>query len=72
MSDADVRAAVKEKYGEAALRVKTRGNPCCGSNANVCADPITSNLYDDAQASQVPEEALIASLGCGIRRLWRI
>jgi SAM-dependent methyltransferase len=30
-----------------------------------CCDPITSNLYDSSQASQVPEEALLASLGCG-------
>ena len=28
-------------------------------------DPITSNLYDDLQAGQIPEEALLASLGCG-------
>ncbi len=30
-----------------------------------CGDPITSNLYDAGQASQIPEEALLASLGCG-------
>lgn len=29
-------------------------------------DPITSNLYDAAQAGQVPDKALLASLGCGI------
>lgn len=28
-------------------------------------DPITSNLYDASQGQQVPEEALLASLGCG-------
>ena len=28
-------------------------------------DPITSNLYDELQAGQIPEEALLASLGCG-------
>jgi arsenite methyltransferase len=28
-------------------------------------DPITSNLYDSSQAGQVPEEAMLASLGCG-------
>ena len=28
-------------------------------------DPITSNLYDEAQAGQIPAAALKASLGCG-------
>jgi arsenite methyltransferase len=66
MSNADIKAAVKEKYGEAALRVKSGGSSCCGStSSNACADPITSNLYDGAQTEQVPEEALLASLGCG-------
>ena len=66
MSNADIKAAVKEKYGEAALRVKSGSSSCCGSTSSIaCADPITSNLYDSAQAGQVPEEALLASLGCG-------
>lgn len=66
MSNADIKAAVKEKYGEAALRVKSGGSSCCGSTSgSACADPITSNLYDGAQTAQIPEEALLASLGCG-------
>jgi len=66
MIDADVKSIVKEKYSEAALRVTTGGSSCCGSTAKSgCNDPITSNLYADAQAKDVPEEALLASLGCG-------
>jgi arsenite methyltransferase len=66
MSSTDIKTVVKEKYGEAALRVKSGGSSCCGSTAsNGCADPITSNLYDGAQTAQLPEEALLASLGCG-------
>jgi arsenite methyltransferase len=66
MSSTDIKAVVKEKYGEAALRVKTGGSSCCGATASTgCADPITSNLYDSTQAGQIPEEALLASLGCG-------
>jgi SAM-dependent methyltransferase len=64
----DIKAAVKEKYGQAALRVHSGGSACCGatpSSASGCADPITSNLYDASQAGQIPEEALLASLGCG-------
>src|SRR5207237_9575156 len=42
------------------------GSSCCGSTASTgCCDPITTNLYDAAQAGQIPEEALLASLGCG-------
>jgi len=65
MSSPDIKTMVKEKYGEAALRVKGGGS-CCGAPASSgCGDPITSNLYDSAQAEQVPEEALLASMGCG-------
>ena len=67
MSTTDVRDIVKEKYGEAALRVTTGGSSCCGASAAVdgCCDPITSNLYDAAQAGALPEDAVLASLGCG-------
>jgi arsenite methyltransferase len=62
----DIKEVVKQKYGEAALRVKTGGSSCCGATANTgCCDPITTNLYDASQAGQIPEEALLASLGCG-------
>jgi len=67
MSSTDIRDVVKEKYGQAALRVKTGGSGCCGAAAanGLSCDPITSNLYDSSQAGQVPEEAMLASLGCG-------
>ena len=62
----DIKEVVKQKYGEAALRAKTGGSSCCGATAGTgCADPITSNLYDAAQIGQIPEEAVLASLGCG-------
>src|ERR1700727_1435137 len=66
MSTADIKDVVKEKYGQAALRVKTGGSSCCGATTSSgCCDPITSNLYDSTQAQQIPEEAMLASLGCG-------
>jgi SAM-dependent methyltransferase len=66
MSSPDIKTAVKAKYGEAALRVKGGASPCCENSINSgCGDPITSSLYDSPQAEQVPEEALLASLGCG-------
>ncbi len=63
----DIKEVVKEKYGQAALRVHSGGSSCCGASTALdgCCDPITTNLYDPAQASQIPEDALKASLGCG-------
>jgi arsenite methyltransferase len=62
----DIKEVVKQKYGEAALRVKSGGSSCCGaSSGGGCGDRITSNLYDALEATQIPEEALLASLGCG-------
>jgi arsenite methyltransferase len=66
-ADINIKEIVKEKYGKAALRVKSGGSSCCGATASTgCGcDPITANLYDASQAGQIPEEALLASLGCG-------
>jgi SAM-dependent methyltransferase len=63
----DVKQLVQEKYGEAARRVGTGGSACCGTSpaSDGCCDPITSNLYDASQVSSIPEEAALASLGCG-------
>ncbi len=67
MSTTNIKDVVKEKYGQAALRVKSGGSSCCGATAasDSCCDPITTNLYDLSQTRQIPEEALLASLGCG-------
>jgi arsenite methyltransferase len=67
MSTTDIKEVVKEKYGQAALRVKTGGSSCCGaapSGIGQC-DPITSNLYGASETSGIPEDAVLASLGCG-------
>jgi len=63
----EIKEIVKEKYGQAALRVSTGGSSCCGASAATegCGDPITSNLYDAAQKGELPETAVLASLGCG-------
>jgi arsenite methyltransferase len=62
----DIKEVVKEKYGQAAQRVTSGGSSCCGSApGNGCSDPITANLYDALQSAEIPEEALLASLGCG-------
>lgn len=70
----DIKEAVKEKYGETARRVRAgEGVPadcctstgCCTGVAAASCDPITGNLYDEAQKSGLPEKAVQASLGCG-------
>ena len=63
----DVKDVVREKYAQAAQRVRSgQGNGCCGSRSALdCCDPITSNLYDVTEAGELPAAALQASLGCG-------
>jgi arsenite methyltransferase len=67
MEHASVKEVVKQKYGEAALRVHNGGSSCCGATAAsaLACDPITSNLYDKVQQGEVPDAAVLASLGCG-------
>ncbi|MFO0575336.1 MAG: arsenite methyltransferase [Polyangia bacterium] len=66
----DVRAIVREKYGEAA-RAVSRGKTgsCCGPSSSACGpsakDAITRDLYSDQEAAELPESAVLASLGCG-------
>jgi arsenite methyltransferase len=64
----DIKEIVKEKYGQAALRVVNRKSSCCcGSSPSPigAVDPITANLYDEKQTCGLPTEAVLASLGCG-------
>ena len=63
----DVQQAVRDKYGAIATSVaKASANPgCCGPTACGCGDPITSNLYSDEETTDLPADAVTASLGCG-------
>jgi arsenite methyltransferase len=70
--DLTLKSNVKEKYGQAALRVSEGATAAsCGGSSTCCGatteawDPITSNLYDEKQKAGIPPEALLASLGCG-------
>jgi arsenite methyltransferase len=67
MNTNDVREFVKDKYAEAARRVAKGGSGCCGGAADAVTgcDPITAGIYEAGQASEVPETAVRASLGCG-------
>src|SRR5437016_12619675 len=74
MEPDDVREIVRQKYGAAALTVlQGEGAACCGgkigtgkTTESCCGDdPITGGHYDESEAGQIPEAALLASLGCG-------
>ena len=66
MSEKTIQEAVKERYGAAARRVSGGKTACCGGGAELSGcDPITRNLYNDAEKSGLPADAVAASLGCG-------
>src|SRR5712664_2035245 len=66
MSEPNIQEAVKQKYGEAAKRAAGGGTASCGGGAELnCCDPITKDLYNDAEKAALPEKAVAASLGCG-------
>ena len=66
MSAANIQDAVKQKYGEAAKRAASGGTACCGGGGDLSGcDPITKNLYDEAEQAELPAKAVAASLGCG-------
>ena len=77
MAEESIKEIVKEKYGKAALRVaggdrgscgdpSSGGSSCCGTaSSRGQDDPITSKLYETAETSGLPQEAVLASLGCG-------
>src|SRR4051812_36543573 len=63
----DIQQAVREKYGTIATSVTkaSTNTGCCGPTACGGGDPITSNLYSDAETGDLPANAVAASLGCG-------
>jgi arsenite methyltransferase len=66
MGEPDILESVKQKYSQAAKQVRQGGTACCGGAAELTGcDPITKDLYDEAQKSALPAEAIAASLGCG-------
>ena len=63
MSDTNIQEVVKQKYGEAAKQVTAGGTACCGGGGELSGcDPITKNLYDEAQKAGLPAAAVAASL----------
>ena len=65
MNSNEIREAVKEKYGQAAIKAATGAAACCDTSCCGGTDEITTSLYTIGEAGSVPEEAMLASLGCG-------
>jgi SAM-dependent methyltransferase len=61
----DTKTLVQEKYGAAARQVRESGSVACGDPGLRCCDPVTANLYNEAEKSGLPASAVQASLGCG-------
>jgi arsenite methyltransferase len=78
----DIRETVRRKYAGAAeaaargefnpARAPEPGSGCCGSGESHCCSPADetgvfgSALYDEARGEELPNEAVKASLGCGV------
>lgn len=62
-----LRETVREKYAERAQRVAEASSCGCGSGCcrTESLDPVTSNLYTDAEVESLPDAAVAVSLGCG-------
>jgi arsenite methyltransferase len=67
----DIREEVRERYAEAATKVLATGQPaedssCCGDGCGCSAEAsLGSVLYAGDQTSELPDAAVLASLGCG-------
>jgi SAM-dependent methyltransferase len=60
-----VQETVQAKYGAAARQVSQTSTAACCNSAFTCCDPITGNLYNEAEKGALPAKAVQASLGCG-------
>jgi arsenite methyltransferase len=66
--DRDLRERVRDRYAESARAVRTgSGSGCCGPGDGCSQDGevFGAELYAGLDRQQVPDAALLASLGCG-------
>ena len=60
-----VRDAVRDRYAAAARSVGSCCGPTSAGSASEVLDPFGRSQYDEADRHALPEQALVASLGCG-------
>src|ERR1700733_5221608 len=63
MSGADIKEVVRERYAEIARSVQ--GSSSCCYDGEVGSRCISANLYADDETGSLPQDAVLASLGCG-------
>jgi arsenite methyltransferase len=61
----EMQENIRNKYGSIARSVTETAAAACCDPAMRCCDPITKNLYGDSEKGELPEKAVLASLGCG-------
>ena len=64
----ELREEVRARYASAAAAVAEGRGAASDADASGCCDPaegLGPQLYDVLQRDQLPEEAVLASLGCG-------
>jgi arsenite methyltransferase len=64
MSEVDIKEVVRERYAEIARNVRAPGSSCCYDGESG-SEGISANLYADDETRSLPENAVLASLGCG-------
>jgi arsenite methyltransferase len=63
-TDSELREQVREHYARAArIVLDQKGSSCCGTPAD--ADAVAAALYTADEQAELPNEAVLASLGCG-------
>jgi ubiquinone/menaquinone biosynthesis C-methylase UbiE len=62
-----IKEEVQRRYGSHArsITLQQAGSGCCSAEGTSCCDPVSGDLYSEAEAGAVPGEAVLASLGCG-------
>lgn len=70
MNETELKSVVRDRYGRVAEDVAAGrvSSGCCGGSSGRAVpgtDPITRDLYSDAERAALPESAVTASLGCG-------
>ena len=60
-----IKEEVRKHYASRAKRAEEKADACCGSDDPVAASGINSNLYTTDELHDLPQEAVVASLGCG-------
>ncbi|MFQ6020078.1 MAG: arsenite methyltransferase, partial [Dehalococcoidia bacterium] len=65
-----IKRAVRERYADSARRAQQQSPasccaPECGCAADEAKDVISDDLYSPSELKELPEEAALASLGCG-------